>query len=336
MIDTLHRQWNLLQLIPRHPRKLGTPELWQRLRERGFTVTKRTVERDLDTLSTGFPILGDGGRPQGWSWSADAPVFDVPGMDPPTALAYQLAEQYLRPLLPPSLLIQLAPHFHQARRVLEAMPDNPLSQWPDRVRVLPRRLPLIAPDIPVEIVDGVCRGLLQGRCLSVRYRSRQKETVQDYPLIHPLGLILRDEVAYLLCRFWRYPNLRQLVLHRFEAVEVLDTPVEVPSDFDLDRYIHDGEAQMPTGGEIELVVQFRHESGRHLWETPLDAEQRLEEIDDDHLLLTARVRDSLLLRWWLQGFGADVEVIAPDHLRQTFAATAQRMSKLYRSTTDID
>jgi hypothetical protein len=67
----------------------------------------------MDTLSTGFPIFGDGGRPQGWSWSADAPVFDVPGMDPTIVLAYQLAEQYLRPLLSPSLLTQLAPHFHQ-------------------------------------------------------------------------------------------------------------------------------------------------------------------------------------------------------------------------------
>lgn len=197
-------------------------------------------------------------------------------MDPTIVLAYQLAEQYLRPLLPPSLLTQLAPHFHQAQRVLEAMPDNPLSQWPDRVRVLPRRLPLIAPDIPVEIVDGVCRGLLQGRCLSVRYRSRQKETVHDYPRIHPLGLILRDEIAHLLCRFWRYPNLHQLVLHRLEAVKVLDTPVEIPLDFDLDRYLSNGEAWMPTGGEIDLVVRFRYESGRHLRETPLHAEQRLE------------------------------------------------------------
>jgi predicted DNA-binding transcriptional regulator YafY len=41
------------------------------------------------------------------------------------------------------------------------------------------------------------------------------------------------------------------------------------------------------------------------------------------------VLDTLQLRWWLLGFGDQVEVVAPKSLRQEFAETARNMAGYY-------
>jgi len=52
MSDTLMRQWQMLRLIPRHPVKVATAELIQRLADEGFETTQRTLQRDLMRLSS--------------------------------------------------------------------------------------------------------------------------------------------------------------------------------------------------------------------------------------------------------------------------------------------
>jgi len=50
MSDTLMRQWQMLRLIPRHPQKISTADLKQRLADAGFEITLRTIQRDLMRL----------------------------------------------------------------------------------------------------------------------------------------------------------------------------------------------------------------------------------------------------------------------------------------------
>ena len=55
--ETLLRQWQLLLLLPRHPRTCTIATLHAALADAGFDVTRRTVERDLQKLSmAGFPV----------------------------------------------------------------------------------------------------------------------------------------------------------------------------------------------------------------------------------------------------------------------------------------
>jgi len=44
--------------------------------------------------------------------------------------------------------------------------------------------------------------------------------------------------------------------------------------------------------------------------------------------VTATVRDTLQLRWWLLGFGEKVDVIIHETLREEFAETAREMHRL--------
>ena len=87
--------------------------------------------------------------------------------------------------------------------------------------------------------------------------------------------------------------------------------------------------QYPWGGEILLDALFDAEVATHLREPRLSARQTLRYCPDGRVRVTARVRDTQQLRWWLLGFGDLVEVIGPETLREEFAETAREMYSLY-------
>jgi hypothetical protein len=79
MGETIIRQWLVLTMLPKPPRRIDTGALVARLRERGVEVHKRTVQRDLLELAEVFPIVvDDRAKPYGWRWADGADALDVP------------------------------------------------------------------------------------------------------------------------------------------------------------------------------------------------------------------------------------------------------------------
>jgi len=329
MNDTILRFLTMLRMLPRAPRKIDTATMERRLGDEGYTVTRRTIQRDLHQLARTFPLLCDEHRPAGWSWAPDAALLDLPGMDPNTALTFTLVERFLAPLLPRSTFGRIRPYLTQAQRILDALPATALGCWPAKVRVIHRGPPLRPPEIDEAILEAVTRGLLNGHRLDVAYRSREKGDLIRCEL-NPLGLVVKGGLAYLVCTFWRYTDLRQVVLHRVHRAEVLEAPAVVPKDFDFDRYIREGEFSYPVGEPIVLEAVFSRGAHLHLQDTPLSADQQLTELDDERVLVRATVENTAELRWWLLGFGELVEVLAPADLREEFRGRAVAMASLYQ------
>jgi predicted DNA-binding transcriptional regulator YafY len=227
--------------------------------------------------------------------------------------------RFLAPLLPRSTFGRIQPYLTQAQKILDSLPTNALGRWPSKVRVIHRSPLLRLPEIPEAILDTVTRGLLDGRRLDVEYRSREKgESTRC--LLNPLGLVVKGGIAYLVCTLWDYTDIRQVVLHRVQHAEVLDASVIVPTGFDLDLYIQEGEFAYPVGEPMRLEAVFSHGADFHLHDTPLSADQVLTELDHERVLLRATVENTAELRWWLLGFGELVEVLAPADLREEFRA----------------
>jgi hypothetical protein len=73
MGTTILRQWMVLVMLPRPPRRIDTASIEARLRDRGIEVHRRTIQRDLLELAEVFPIVADErAKPYGWRWSDDA------------------------------------------------------------------------------------------------------------------------------------------------------------------------------------------------------------------------------------------------------------------------
>jgi predicted DNA-binding transcriptional regulator YafY len=334
--ETLLRQWAMLRHIPRHPGTITAQTLKNRLADEGHAVTKRTVERDLVKLSQAFGLGSDTrDRVQHWFWPENLGVFDIPGMDPAAALGFRIAEAYLRPLLPPVTLDVLGPYFEQAGRVLD-VGSSTLKGWQDKVRVIPRGPERRVPWVKPEVQKGVYQALLEERRLRVDYHPKGAEHYQTYE-VSPLGLVVREGLLYLVSTLWDYEDIKQLVCHRMTTATVLEKPVERPKGFDLDRYLREqGEFAYPTGkGKIRLRVLFDEAAAQHLSERPLADDQDLKKRRDGRVLLTATVLDTYELRWWLLGFGEQVEVVGPKGLREEFREVVQRMADRYSTARTV-
>ncbi|MDD3609916.1 MAG: WYL domain-containing protein, partial [Halothiobacillaceae bacterium] len=267
-------------------------------------INLRSIQRDLNKLSQVLPLVGDEHKPQGWSWQADAAVFDVPGLDPQTALAFTLVEGYLTPLLPKSSLQYLKPYFHTSHGVLDAQ-GNGLSRWADKVRVLPKGQPLLPPKIDPDVQSVIYQALLEERRAKVTYHRQKGNEIKEYE-ISPVALVLRDQTVYIVCTMWEYTEVRQLVLHRMKSAELLDTPASKPEGFDLDEYIRAGEFGMPVGGGVLLEMKLSPRAARWLEETPLNYNQTWSLGEDGYRKVSVLVERTEELMAWLRGLGENL------------------------------
>jgi len=248
-------------------------------------------------------------------------------MDGATALSLKLLEQFIPQLLPPTLKDHLRPYVRQADAVLTEHTSAHLGTWLDRVRVIPNSVPLRAPAIDDAVARTVYQALLDGKRFTAVYTARSAEPREF--VVSPLALVAKGPLLYLVCTLWDYADVRQLALHRIHTATPTDTPVTPPADFDLDRYIAEGEFHYPVGPEIKLEARFYRGAAAHLHETPLSTDQTITDLDTDHVLVTATVRDTEQLHWWLLGFGDLVEIVAPPALRDEISLTLRSASVAY-------
>lgn len=330
-VETLYRQWVMLAKIPRFPRRISVLDLKQILSAEGFEIDVRTVQRDLDKLSLTFPLNYDTeGRKNYWFWIETASVQDLPGMEPVTALAFEMAESYLTPILPKATLDLLQPYFQRAKQVLQAATHSQLKKWPDKVAIISRGPDLIKPKIAPELQHVVYEALLKEKQIKATYKPRTKRKSVVYN-VHPLGIVNRHGVIYLVCTLWDYQDIKQLALHRLKSAEILEDKAASPESFNLSSYIKsDNQFAYPVTTEmIRLKVLFEPITGEHLFETPLASDQIIVPQDDGRLLLEASVADTQELRWWLSGFGSQIEVQGPPVLREYFQNEANLLVAQY-------
>ena len=322
--DVLSRQWCLLRHIPRAPARMAAGELCRRLAAEGFEVTERTVQRDLQTLSRSFPIASDErAKPFGWSWARGAPALSLPGLTPAEALAFRLVRQFIEPLLPASVVRGLAEHFAMADKTLRAA-TGVARTWPAKVRIVHPTQLLRTPVISEKVYADVTEALLRGRQLKASYGKGEKAKEYD---LHPLALVQRGPVTYLVARAYAYEDARLYVLHRFRATEVLDR--QANSAFDVDAYLESGGLGFGKGDRIRLEALFERSAADYLRESPLSEDQAFADAPDGKVRMTATVRDTKQLRWWLLGFGAGVEVLKPVALRDAFRDIAAKQERAY-------
>ena len=328
--DTQLRQWAMLKLIPQHPRQICARELTERLKTEGFDVGKRTVERDLISFSATFPLISnERSKPYGWSWSKDAEAFALPTMSPLQALTLELAHDHLATLLPASLLDTLAPYFKCAEGVLSSGDGvKKLANWRKKVAIVSASQPLIPPNYSEAIIEAVHSALLAGLQLEISYKSREYLEAKSYPA-HPLGIVQRGAVTYMVATLYDYTDIRLFAVHRIQAAHVLDQPSNTPEGFSLAQYVNQGALGFEVNGLIKLVVRFTSAAAEHLWETPLSLDQEIEPDTSGWVRLQATVPDTAQLRWWLRGFGSEVEVLEPIAIREEFALLSAAMNNIY-------
>ncbi len=333
MPDTTLRYLETLRAIPRQPRKITVDEVHRRLEAAGYAIHRRSVERDLQRLSSVFPLACDEGvRPTGWYWLRDAADLVAPGMDSSEALEIELLARYLRPLLPATSWRALQPRLIAARAALATTASTALRRWRSRVAVLDDGQPLAVPDVASEVLDVVHESLMHNRRFRVDYRAIAAEQARSFE-VNPIALVYVGQVGYLVATLWGYADLRHLALHRMSSPEALTSRARQPADFDLDAYLRGQAAfDFPTEEELRLRLRVSPWLARHLEERQLSPEQRISADPEqaDRFIVEAAVAGSERLVWWLRSHGDALEVLRPVTLRRRLAGEYRELARTYR------
>lgn len=331
MNDTLMRQWMMLRAMPRHPRRIDAPTIHAMLGDWGISVSLRTIQRDLNALAETFPLDFDESKPQGWCWREGASQLEVPSMDAHAALTFNLVEQYMKNMLPRSTLSHMAPWFDAAQGVASSQASS-VTKWRDKLRVIPHTLNKVPAPIDPDIQATIYTGLLNERQLQVTYRAiTTGKEAKTYP-VHPLGLVVMEQVVYLVCTVKDYQDARFLALHRIDSAELLETPAVRQTAFDVDEFIS-REFGIRLGKEpINLVVRIRGVLAKYLAETPVAIDQTMTPIDGEWTRVEVRVQDTVQLRNWLRSLGPDAVVEEPISLQLELQKELNELLELYTGT----
>ncbi|MFF9852087.1 helix-turn-helix transcriptional regulator [Streptomyces litmocidini] len=286
-------------------------------------VSVRTVYRDVEALqAAGVPLYGDAGHRGGYRLLA--------------GYRHRLAELYAREAealvlagLPVAAdELGLGPHFADAQLKLRAALPAPLREHVDRLRA---RFHIDAPGWYAEPAEApflpeVADAVRAGRVLDVRYRRWKEPTDVDRRL-EPYGLVLKAGRWYLVAG----PGPRTYRVDRILALTVTDEEAEIPAGFDLVAHWRAGQEDFHRRlHRDEAVVRISPRGAARLTGTAARALAATGAPEPDGWTrATLPVESPEHAHDTFLGLGAEVEVLAPEDLRDRIAATVRTLAERY-------
>lgn len=169
--------------------------------------------------------------------------------------------------------------------------------------------------------------LLKKCQLAGRYQSPHQEKAVVLRL-HPYRLCLIKQAWYLIGRPIQGNSTRTFRLARFQTLRMLDSPAEVPEEFDLRAYF--GNAWGAFRGEktYEVEIWFAPEAASLVTETTWHHSQTVQRHEDGGVTLGFRVDGLEEILWWVLGWSGRARVLRPPELRALVVRQLQEALKL--------
>lgn len=290
------------------------------VRTESSRVTKRTVERCLANLEgIGVVLRRVSGRQTYWRLASNVFRRMVP-ISVSQFVAIAMARRHLDKYLPQDFISDLD-HFlgYALSSSIDSMRHLPgLREWADSIALVDFGPPTLAPEFKPEVWRALQEAMLALRCLRLSHSSRglAAQAAQEIR-VEPVGIKVIAQQVYLVCRdLDQCMQLKQIPLHRINAIEVMTLTSQLGAEERSSALQGVSQSYFRDYGQIKLKMLLTSFYAAHIRESRLSEDQQLEDsIEPGWVLVTATVRDTDLLRWWLRGYGEQVEVLEPRRLR---------------------
>lgn len=128
-------------------------------------------------------------------------------------------------------------------------------------------------------------------------------------------------------------DIRTLKLDRIHSAHLTDESFSLPTNFDPFRQLANAWGIIwNQDGQEEVRLRFSPRVSRRVKESVWHPSQRLEDLPDGSCLFTVHLGSLTEIKPWIRQWGADVEAIAPQSLRDDLAAEAHALAAMYSST----
>ncbi len=290
-------------------------------------VSRRTVQRDLQALEgSGVPLWNEGYPPR--YGILEGYYLPPVHLDLDEVLALFLAAR---------LLARYAdtydPHIAQALDKLAGILPEPIAR---HVEATVRALPRDSAQRPEEerldkVLNVLAVGWAEGRAVRIHHRAAASAHTHEY-LFHPYFIEPSGEgkATHAIGYAGYFNGLHTFKVERILDAELTDEHYEIPAEFDGPRLLANAWGIMYGEEATEVALRFVPGAVRRVHETRWHPSQELTDLDDGGCLLKVWVAHPEEMRYWVLGWGSQVEVLAPASLRESVAEEARRMGEVYR------
>ena len=296
---------------------LGAAELSRR-----FHVDRRTIYRDLDFLADqGVPLWQEQG------------VFGVDRTRYQTTVRLTYHESMalaLAGLLLARTFDERNPHVIAALRQLAVTLPQPFTAQLERAAL--RTQSQEANDRHTAVLEALVEGWGTGRKVRVTYCPPNGEEVRER-VIAPYTLEPTDAGVYVIGYDESSCAIRTFKLERLQEARVLSETYAIPGDFDPAAFLKDSWRIMSGDAPVEVVLRFSPEAAPFVRERTWHASQQIEPGPGGGVTLRLCVAEPREMLSWIRGWGAQVEVLAPDWLRRRVADELRSAADKYSPST---
>lgn len=289
-----------------------------------FETSIRTIYRDVQALSeAGVPIIGAPGT----GYSLMEGYFLPPiSFTVEEAVTLLIGTDFIEQRFDQDYGIQA----QNSRKKLEGVLPESVRSEADRARQIFRLLRDCETETDLRekaAIKTIRQAILEEHKLSFKYTKPDAEeggSRQSLRSVVPHGLVLMAGVWILIA----YCELRQAIRHfrlsRIEGLTIIEGKYRLPHDFQLLDYIPKDDRSILIRVQASSVIAGQvKESKSYYIESMLENEQGM--------LVTLRVRTLNEVWKWVLGWGAEIEVLEPDALREKVQEEARLMLSRYTS-----
>ncbi|NUO83424.1 WYL domain-containing transcriptional regulator [candidate division KSB1 bacterium] len=292
------------------------------------SCSERTIERDVARLKDkhGAPIYFDYNH-GGYAYSD--PTFTLPAirMTQGELLAIFLAEQLLAQYANTPLHQRLASAF---RKISSFLPEEVSLDFHDLASTISFHPGPVRDQAREGVFDLLTAAIAERRTVAMRYFSQYRNASTERE-VDPYHLQNQQGDWYMIgyCH-WR-KGLRDFALTRIQELRALERTFAIPATFDKEAYLKQQFGIEKGGSPQEVILKFSPQQARWMREKAWhQTEQKISNADGS-LLLKMFVPVTSELKRWVMQYGADVEVLGPEELRDMVKREVEALAERYQS-----
>jgi predicted DNA-binding transcriptional regulator YafY len=316
-------------------RGLSPAEITDQLTDRGYSVTKRTVHRDLEgLLAAGIPLTESGSKSDkgGVRWKVD--------ISPRVARQSQAAVLKISQRQLAGLYLAKAQFKALSKNPLFAGLDHFFEQVSDLIGSRNRSLlDELAKDLHVDlsdaqvvdsdpdVVDTIHAAIGEGQCLRLHYKSSNSQTNREREL-GPHYLYFRERSLYLVAEDLADQTIKTFALPRMSKVEMIDRTYagKVSSP---DEHFKSSFGVWRANQTEPVEILFIASRSQYIKERTWHPSQVLTSNTDGSIKLKLQVGITPQLVCWILGFGSDAKVLSPSKLQHLICKAAHDITSRY-------
>ncbi len=297
--------------------------------ERGYDISEKSVERDLNRLVDLFP--------RHVSYIKKFPPFGyrlrepakMSFMKPEEAISVLTAYEYLDPLIP-KLAQGLDLYIKEAENVLEHNFSSNYRNWKQKISIKNEGFQLKPKLIKRTVLQNIHAAILLGKSISCTYHARATLQDKKFKEIFPIGLVHCGRLIYLIGSHDKAAKKRfGWPLHRFKSINVNDE-INPLKDESVNKHIKDGMLGFLLSNiEKKVVLKFQKNAGYIFKETKTSSKMKFKETKES-IIIEDKLPDTSELENWILGFGEKVEVLEPLELREKIKMRLKESIEKYK------